>query len=207
MSKGMNAVSLHKDEAAAIRDGRQTLRATSWETWHRGPLLVVAAERMPFGDGHKGTTCCVVDVVGVRDMTPADERAAGCKFASHRVVWELANPRPVDPRPVTGMRLLYGLDAAFRTVPAYGAPVDPEPSRPEPPPFETVYAAPRDGPMGMGDAVAELAARGTPPDDFIGQLAALTGAKRVKPSVPGLPDTPRGARKRAAEPEGGGLFG
>lgn len=113
----MKALTIQQPWAGLIESGRKTVELRSWTTKHRGPLMVCAGARAwsdeavaTLGDGPRGVECVMVDV---RPATEADRDASavGDRVASldGLFAWVLANPRPVERRPVRGMPGLFTL--------------------------------------------------------------------------------------------------
>lgn len=57
-----------------------------------------------------GKMICVVQVVGCRPMTVADEQKTWCRLYPGAYVWEFTNIRPVEQVAVTGHRGFYEVD-------------------------------------------------------------------------------------------------
>ncbi len=118
--EGMKALTIQQPWAGLIERGAKTVELRSWTTKHRGPLMVCAGARAwsdeavaTLGDGPRGVELVEVDLVDVRPATEADRDASavGDRVASldGLFAWVLANPRPVEQRPVRGMPGLFTL--------------------------------------------------------------------------------------------------
>ncbi|HEY2865156.1 MAG TPA: ASCH domain-containing protein [Casimicrobiaceae bacterium] len=108
----MRALVLRQPWANLVRDGLKKIEVRSWETGHRGDLLICAAKRpnpdLEYdGNLPLGATICVVTVTDCRLLRRADCRPAmlgpdGWLFNEGAFAWVLANPRRLVPRPTVG---------------------------------------------------------------------------------------------------------
>lgn len=115
----MKVLSVRQPWASLIDSGRKSIELRSWSTKYRGPVLILAGSGIWRGSEHpitgpRGVSLCIVDLIDVRAVTPADSDAAcivpppGFDFA-----WMLGNPRPVRQVPVKGKLGLYSADEAL----------------------------------------------------------------------------------------------
>lgn len=106
----MKALSLHQPWASLIAQGKKTIETRRWATSYRGPLLICSSGR-PVIDGlPAGKALCVVDLVGCRPMTRADEKAACCDLYPGAFAWVLDNRKRVQPFPVQGQQRFFDVD-------------------------------------------------------------------------------------------------
>lgn len=111
----MRCLSVRQPWPELIARGVKTLEIRSWSTRYRGPLLIVSGvARHALGpadvDGPRGCTICLVDLVDVREATPADaELCGGFVPAPGSLAWVLRDPRRVEPVPVLGRLSLFTL--------------------------------------------------------------------------------------------------
>lgn len=87
----IDAVTLHEPYASMIRYRRKTIE-TRWSRMLRvGPVLICTAARTP-GQPPRltdGMARCIVEVLGVRPMTPRDARAACIRFETGRIAFPI----------------------------------------------------------------------------------------------------------------------
>lgn len=94
----MKALSLHPMYAADIATGNKVEEYRTWQTNHRGKLLICASQ---YNDGWffpRGYALCVVDVVGMKQLDDGS------------YAWQLENVRPVQPFKVKGKLHLYDVN-------------------------------------------------------------------------------------------------
>ena len=116
----MKTLAIRQPWATYIAEGTKTIEVRSWRTAYRGPLLIVASGK-PYqatDDGGQINTLptqiqvCTVDLIDIRQLTPADF-AAACLHdwapgdEAEMYGWHLANPRHVRPLPHKGKLNLY----------------------------------------------------------------------------------------------------
>lgn len=115
----MRTIVLRQPWASLVLEGKKTVELRTWQTNHRGPVLIVAgkgvdhadAKRHGWRDGPRGVALCVVDLVDVRAATLDDEADAGCRpDASREFAWIVRNPRPVTQVSMLGRLGLYEVD-------------------------------------------------------------------------------------------------
>ena len=107
----MKALSLHQPYASLIAQGVKTIETRRWPTKHRGDLLIVSTKKGRNSPEHPtGVAVCVVNVVGCRRMTRADEGAAAVKLYDGAWAWLLKDIRPVPPVRIRGNRKFFQVD-------------------------------------------------------------------------------------------------
>ena len=124
----MKALSVKQPYAHEIALGLKKLELRTWKTAYRGDLLICASKYDPGlwvdveleGKTYPlplpcGVQMCVVCVSDVRQMTRADARESGIKYAPGMYAWVLTDPRPVLPAPVVGALNLFTVDEKFIT--------------------------------------------------------------------------------------------
>ena len=114
----MKTLAIRQPWITYIAEGTKTVEVRTWRTHYRGPLLLAASGR-PLthvgedGQQHTlpaGCLVCIVDLVDVRPMTPADVPMAHVDHAPGLWAWHLANPRHVHPLAHKGRLNLYRTD-------------------------------------------------------------------------------------------------
>lgn len=117
----MKALSVRQPWALEINDGLKNLEFRTWNTHHRGPLLICASSHdsglwldIEMDDGQTvplplptGCLMCVVNLVNVREMTRADAKANGIKYDPVMLAWELEGGYEVIPEPIKGKLNLF----------------------------------------------------------------------------------------------------
>lgn len=113
----MKALSIRQPWAELIAQGRKTLELRSWDTPHRGPLLICASnvwhasgERLHGRLGTLGVAVCLVDLLDCRPVTPDDSKGACVdvtRVPGYSIAWVLARPVRVEAVPVKGQLRLF----------------------------------------------------------------------------------------------------
>lgn len=122
---GARVLVVRQPFAELIASGRKTVELRSKPTRWRGPVLILAAherhaawtdgslldglDRTALARAPVGRAVCVVDLVGSRPATPADENAA-CLLGIPETGWHawlLGRPDRVEQRPTVGRQALY----------------------------------------------------------------------------------------------------
>lgn len=111
----MKTLAIRQPWATYIAEGTKTVEVRTWRTHYRGPLLIVASGKPLQHADEAGavwtlpTQCqvCIIDLVDVRPMTPADEAHAHVPSAPGLFAWCVENPRHVHPAPHRGRLNLY----------------------------------------------------------------------------------------------------
>ena len=117
--RDMRTIVLRQPWASLVLEGKKTIELRTWQTKHRGPVLIVAgkgidhadAKRHGWSNGPRGVALCVVDLTGVRPATSSDETSAGCAPDTTReFAWCVSSPRPVRQVPMLGRLGLYEVE-------------------------------------------------------------------------------------------------
>jgi hypothetical protein len=106
----MRALSVRQPWASMIASGEKTIEVRTWRTDYRGALLICASSAK--GVDHtlpRGVALCIVDLVDVRPMVPADEPAAHC-WVQDAYAWVMTSPRAVEHARVRGQLRLFEVD-------------------------------------------------------------------------------------------------
>lgn len=98
----MKALTVKQPWASLIAGGKKTLEVRTWQTSHRGPLLICSSKKPILGLLPVGVSVCIVEVVGCRPMTVEDEAAACFACFDGAFVWELNNVQPVEHKKIQG---------------------------------------------------------------------------------------------------------
>ncbi len=106
----MKAISLHQPWASLIADGFKTIETRHWPTSYRGPLLICSTQNPKILSYPLGMALCIVEVVGCRPMTSADENAASCAWYPGAYAWLLEDIYKIEPFPVRGSQGFYKVD-------------------------------------------------------------------------------------------------
>jgi ASCH domain len=97
----MKALSIKQPYAAAILAGLKTVEYRSWQTDHRGPLLIHASQGLAVDTGFESS----LDVkklprgclVGIVDLVDVDRQETDCEVGVLvEYHWHVANPRAFD---------------------------------------------------------------------------------------------------------------
>lgn len=93
----MKAISLRPDYALDVLTGEKTKEYRTWNTKHRGDLLICSTARKLPGT-IPSTALCVVELTNVKEL------------ANHTFCWELDNLRFINPFKVKGQQGFYYVD-------------------------------------------------------------------------------------------------
>ena len=105
----MKALSIREPWITMIVDEEKTIETRTWETRHRGPLLLVGSKK-PLGK-YAGMAAATANLVDCRLMTVADQEAAGCLYYYGAYAWVFEDVKPVpEPFMVKGKLGLYDVD-------------------------------------------------------------------------------------------------
>lgn len=120
----MKALSVQQPFALEILSGQKTIEVRSWDTLHRGDLLICSAAKPAFTREEMeeleeeygcvflyGHALCVVKLADVRLMRKGDEeKALTDDFNPEFYSWILEEVRPVIPFPVKGQQGLFHVE-------------------------------------------------------------------------------------------------
>jgi hypothetical protein len=96
----MKAISIHPEYCEEIVSGEKTKEFRSWNTKHRGDLLIVSTASKTY----QGHAVCVAEFYGVKDYYEGEYGGDRC-FG-----WMLRNIRPVVPFYIKGKQGFYEVD-------------------------------------------------------------------------------------------------
>jgi ASCH domain len=105
----MKAISLKQPWANLVAEGKKTIETRTWETKHRGDILIVSS-KSPTSPEPVGMALAIAEIIDCRPMTVADENAACCKIYPRAHAWTLRNIRKITPFPVKGSLGIYNVD-------------------------------------------------------------------------------------------------
>lgn len=91
-----------------IASGEKTIETRTWQTKHRGKLLVVSSKEPDIPPA--GCALAVVELVDCRPMSVLDEAQARCRKYDGAYSWVLENVCEVNPFPVRGQPNLFDVD-------------------------------------------------------------------------------------------------
>ena len=103
----MKAISVKQPWASMIASGEKTLETRTWNTKHRGEILIVASKNPKIEGLPTGVALCIVTIVGCRDMLVSDESNACCKVYKNAKVWVLDKVTKIKPFTVKGRLSIY----------------------------------------------------------------------------------------------------
>lgn len=120
----MKAISVQQPFAFEIMSGLKTIEVRTWDTLHRGDLLICSSGKPAFSREDMeeleeeygctfpyGQALCLVRLVEVRLMRPGDEEEALMdEIDPEAYSWVLEEARPVIPFPVKGKQGFYEVD-------------------------------------------------------------------------------------------------
>ena len=101
----VKALSIKEPWISMIANGEKTIETRTWQTKHRGDLLLVGSSK-PEGP-YAGKAACIANLVDCRPMTPEDESAAKCDIYPKAISWVLEDIRKTKPLGITGHLGLY----------------------------------------------------------------------------------------------------
>jgi len=135
----VKAISIQQPFAFEIMSGQKTIEVRSWDTLHRGDLLICSSGKPAFSKEDMeemeeeygctflyGQALCLVRLAEVRLMRPEDEEPALMdEIDAEAYSWLLEDVHPVIPFPVKGKQGFYEVEDSLITVLPfkYGDPV------------------------------------------------------------------------------------
>lgn len=108
----MKALTIHPYYVHMIWFEQKTIEVRTWQTKHRGDILICSSREMMHGT-IPGYALCVAELVNVRPLKKADMDAAYLPDEDYRkglYAWELENIRTIQPIPVRGKPGLFDVD-------------------------------------------------------------------------------------------------
>jgi hypothetical protein len=126
----MKALSVQQPFAYEILVGQKTIEVRTWDTLHRGDLLICSSGKPAFSKEDMeeiedeygctflyGYALCVVRIADVRLMQKGDEeRALADQIDPESYSWVIEDVRPVLPFPVKGRQGLFDVDDGLITL-------------------------------------------------------------------------------------------
>ncbi|MBP8646146.1 MAG: ASCH domain-containing protein [Syntrophobacteraceae bacterium] len=123
----MKALSVQQPFAFEILSGTKTIEVRSWDTLHRGDLLICSSTKPAFSREEMneieeeygcrfryGQALCVVRIADVRPMRPGDEEEAMVnEIDPDAFSWLIEDVRPVVPFPVKGRQGFFEVEDAL----------------------------------------------------------------------------------------------
>ena len=104
----MKAISIKEPYATMIYEGKKTIETRTWETKHRGILLLCASKNPKSKiSGHAFAVAFLSDI---QPMRKRDEFCACCDIYDGAYSWFLVNVEPIEPFPVKGKLSLFEVD-------------------------------------------------------------------------------------------------
>ncbi len=94
----MKALSIHPPYAMEIALGLKPIEYRSWDTSYRGPLLICSTKAHGEPGTLPGHAVCIVNLVSTH------------KYGEYDYGWELKDPRPIEPVPVSGRQRIFNVD-------------------------------------------------------------------------------------------------
>jgi hypothetical protein len=104
----MKALSIKQPWANMIASGEKTIETRTWQTKHRGRLLIVSSKEPNIAPA--GYALAVVELVDCRPMSVLDEAHARCDKYDGAYSWVLENASVVKPFPVRGQPSIFEVD-------------------------------------------------------------------------------------------------
>jgi len=116
----MKAISIKQPWANLICSGRKTCEIRSWQTKHRGDILIVSSllpdswAMKDFNFSRKdllfGKALCIAELYKIEKMERRHEQLALCDFSPDLFAWHLRNIRQIEPFPVKGKLSIYNVE-------------------------------------------------------------------------------------------------
>lgn len=112
----MKALSIHAPYATAIAGNEKTIEVRSWQTKHRGDLLICSSSKIVDGWDRflpVGHAIAIVDLTNCRNFIKSDCDAAmisSNQMPENHYAWILDNIRPIKPVKVKGKQRIFNVD-------------------------------------------------------------------------------------------------
>jgi len=122
----MKAICIKQPWAGLIAEGEKTIETRTWQTTHRGPLLIVASlglvqpmynsmkdwyikehGLLPITYQVRGAALCIVDLYDCKPMTRRDQKAACIDIYPGAFSWFLRDIKIIKPFAVKGRLNLF----------------------------------------------------------------------------------------------------
>jgi len=104
----MRGLSLNEPWASMVINGIKTIETRTSKTKYRGPILICVSKKPPAALA--GMAAAIVELTACRQMTLADEGAAGgVKSEPGRYAWILSTVTKIKPFPIKGKLGLFFL--------------------------------------------------------------------------------------------------
>jgi hypothetical protein len=95
MTRIFKAITLQEPYATKVAEGTKTLETRTWETSHRGDLVICCG--VDPASKNSGLALCVVELHHIEDMKPEHEVAAAIRPYPKAKSWFFRNWRKLDP--------------------------------------------------------------------------------------------------------------
>jgi hypothetical protein len=92
----MKAISIQQPWATLICAGIKRAEVRTWQTKHRGDLLIVSSKYPVYPGLPGGMALCIVELMDCQLMTEADSTDACIPYQPGFYVWLLDNIRPLE---------------------------------------------------------------------------------------------------------------
>jgi hypothetical protein len=126
----MKAISVQQPFAFEILSGQKTIEVRTWDTLHRGDLLICSSKKPAFSKDEMeemeeeygctflyGHALCIVRVADARLMQKGDEeKALMDEIDPEAYSWVIEDVRPIIPFPVKGKQGFFEVDDSLVTV-------------------------------------------------------------------------------------------
>ncbi len=104
----MKVLSIREPWASMILNGEKTIETRTWNTHHRGLILLCACKK-PVSE-ISGKAFAIAKIVDCKEMVKADELNACCEVYHRAKSWFLEDVKPIPPFDVKGQLMLFEVD-------------------------------------------------------------------------------------------------
>lgn len=104
----MKAISIKEPWASMILSGKKTIETRTWQTLHRGFILLCASKN-PKSD-ISGMAFATAELTECLTMIEDDEKLACCEIYPRANSWFLENIKKIKPFPVKGQLGLFNVE-------------------------------------------------------------------------------------------------